>query len=190
MLRVAVDDRETMRFLSLAPARIDRAEMRAVRRATTGARTDASRVLRGDIRLNIKARDLKRFIVVTRPRGRSPVGYLDISRKPVPLIRFGARPSRPEARRPRVGASVAVIKGRRKRIEGAFVARVGAGHIGIFRRKGAKRLPIEELKTAGPGHYLDQGEGRRKVEDLIGERLKKEMDRALKYELKKAAGII
>ena len=46
----------------------------------------------------------------------------------------------------RGGISVAFRKsGARSKIQGAFVAKMPTGHVGIFRRKGAAKLPIQEI---------------------------------------------
>lgn len=197
MFKIKFDARETLRMLKLAPKAIDKAEFRAVSRATTGARTDVSQVLRGEVGLNIKARDLKRYINVSRPRKgqKNPEGLVSVAGKSIPLYKFSPRPSKPGIRVlksgkrvPSDGVSVQVLKtGGRKTVKGSFVVKAG-GHVGIFMRKGKSRLPIRELCTAGPGHYLDHGQGRVEIEKRVAVRLKKEMDRSIEFELKKAEG--
>jgi hypothetical protein len=120
---------------------------------------------------------------------------------------FSPRPSSLAGAKPRVGVSVLVLKGGgRKTLPGSFLATwrrkfVVTGisghqhmkrleHVNIYRRKGKERLPIKVLYTAGPGHYLDQGDGKREVEKRILVRLDKEMERSIEYELKKSQGRI
>ncbi|MCT8970596.1 phage tail protein [Microbaculum marinisediminis] len=55
----------------------------------------------------------------------------------LPAFKFGGRQTRR-------GASAAPWKKRRV-FPGTFVARMGTGHVGIFRRTGSKRLPVREL---------------------------------------------
>jgi hypothetical protein len=64
-----------------------------------------------------------------------------VSGKPVPLSQF------PHIQTKR-GISVRVnVGGGTKRIKSAFVATMRSGHVGIFRRKGKARLPLQELWT-------------------------------------------
>lgn len=45
------------------------------------------------------------------------------------------------------GGKVSVkIKGKRKTIRRAFVAKMKSGHTGVFRRRGKKRFPIDEVR--------------------------------------------
>ena len=75
-----------------------------------------------------------------------------VSGTPVPLGKF---PHIQTAR----GVSVRVnVGGATKRIKSAFVATMGNGHVGVFRRKGKARLPIQELWTTRISDVMkDQG---------------------------------
>jgi hypothetical protein len=42
------------------------------------------------------------------------------------------------------------VRGKRALLKGAFVATMKSGHVGIFRREGKARLPIEELRGSRP----------------------------------------
>jgi hypothetical protein len=50
----------------------------------------------------------------------------------------------------RKGVSVEVNRGKRTLVQGAFLAMMRSGHVGIFRRRGKARLPIEELLGPWP----------------------------------------
>lgn len=63
---------------------------------------------------------------------------MDVSNEPIPLVDF---PHRQTAQ----GVSVAINANSRKLIKSAFVATMKSGHEGVFRRRGAARLPIDEL---------------------------------------------
>jgi|GEM_PF-844955 len=76
------------------------------------------------------------------------------------------------------GVSVEVIKGQRRIVKGGFLQAMPGGGVGVFRRTGKKRLPIERL--SGPsirGMYKKQGRG------LADKIVKTEMPRqfAIKY---------
>lgn len=127
-------------------------QTRAMERALTSAMKkaggDAIRAMRAESNRAIRARKRMRASAVSRGLVlRMPVGakHLDdlvwrivVSNAPVPL---GAYP----ARQIKKGVSVAVNKGKRSVVSGAFLATMKSGHQGIFRRKGKARLPIEEL---------------------------------------------
>ena len=77
---------------------------------------------------------------------------VDVSGEPVPL---GAYPHRQTKR----GTSVEVNRGKRTLLKGAFVATLRSGHEGVFRRRGASRLPIDELLGSRPvDALLHEGE--------------------------------
>lgn len=63
---------------------------------------------------------------------------MDVSGEPIPIADF---PHRQTAQ----GVSVAINASSRKLIKSAFVATLKSGHEGVFRRRGAARLPIDEL---------------------------------------------
>ena len=85
---------------------------------------------------------------------------LNVSGKPVPLIayphkavkgRAATRSGRGKAGpRSPGGMIVEVNVGKQTFVRGAFVATMRSGHQGIFRRKGAARLPIVELLGSRP----------------------------------------
>lgn len=63
---------------------------------------------------------------------------MDVSADPIPVAEF---PHRQTSR----GVSVAINAGRRVMITSAFEARMRSGHLGVFKRRGKARLPIDEL---------------------------------------------
>jgi hypothetical protein len=64
---------------------------------------------------------------------------VDVSGEPVPLVAYPYRQTKQ-------GVSVEVNRGKRTLLKGAFVATLKSGHVGVFRRQGKARLPIEELR--------------------------------------------
>jgi Prophage minor tail protein Z (GPZ) len=125
---------------------IDRAIFRAVSRAggdgVRALRTAASRAVRA--RKRMKASKVNAAMKLRFPRGAKHVDdlvwHMDVSRDPVPMADYPFR----QVKR---GVSVAINKGARSLVKGAFVATMQSGHTGVFVRKGKARLPIEELFT-------------------------------------------
>ena len=109
------------------------AVVRALNRALAGIKTDTSKEIRKAYP-GFKAAEIKKSFDIKRANKTTLVGMARSRGTRQPLIYFGARPNKPEAKRPAVGASVRITS--RKRIKGAFVAKMDSGHIGLFIRSG------------------------------------------------------
>jgi len=107
---------------------------RALNRALDGVKTDISMEMRKRYQ-GVKAGDIKKTFSVTRASKSNLIGMARSKGAGQRLYLFGARPSKPGGRKPPIGASVQVSS-TRKRIKGAFVAKMRSGHIGLFARTG------------------------------------------------------
>lgn len=127
-------------------AGLERALTRAVSRAGGDAiragRVASSRSVRE--RKRMKLGRVNAALVLTFPKGAKHVDDLvwqmRASGAPVPVSEYPFRQTKR-------GVSVAINRGRRVLISGAFVATMRSGHVGVFRRRGVKRLPIDEVFT-------------------------------------------
>ncbi len=79
----------------------------------------------------------------TRDEIRSLFWRMRISGKPIPLGKFPHSQGRHG-----VFVSVNRTGGARKLVKGAFLATMGSGRRGIFKRRGKSRLPIDELYSS------------------------------------------
>lgn len=121
---------------------------RALRKAGATAlrdmRSEASKRIRA--RKRIKSRYITRALTLRRAKG-SDIGRmewaLEVAGDPVPLVAYPHRQTEK-------GVSVEVNRGKRTLVRGSFKATMKSGHAGIFRRRGAARLPIEELRGSRP----------------------------------------
>jgi len=154
VISVGIDERELNPFQN---QEIEKALVRAVRKAGGDAiravRADGKRRVR--VRKRIKSQFLHdRAMPLTFPRGQTleaQVWQMAVTGKEIPLGRY---PSRQTKR----GVSVQVNKGRRKLIEGAFIATMHTGHVGVFMREGASRLPIKHaLSSRVSDVFQDKG---------------------------------
>lgn len=144
-----VDIRADLKVLgAFQPARFRRAVRRALRKAGSNAlrdmRAEASKRVR--TRKRIKAGIVRKALHLRRPRNVDLDGgewTIDVSGAPVPL---SAYPHRQTKR----GVSVEVNRGKRTLIPRAFIATMASGHRGVFIRRGAARLPIEERLGSRP----------------------------------------
>lgn len=127
-------------------AGLERALTRAVSRAGGDAiragRVASSRSVRE--RKRMKLGRVNAALVLTFPKGMKHIDDLvwqmRASGAPVPVSEYPFRQTKR-------GVSVAINRGRRVLLSGAFVATMRSGHVGVFRRRGAKRLPIDETFT-------------------------------------------
>lgn len=133
---------------SLEPGPMKRAVVRALRKAGSTAlrdmRSEASRRIRK--RKRIRPKYISRALSLRRPRG-SDITAMEwavlVSGEPVPLVAY---PHRQTTK----GVSVEVNRGKRTLVKGAFVASMRSGKVGVFRRRGKARLPIDELRGSRP----------------------------------------
>lgn len=83
-------------------------------------------------------------LVLTFPKGSKHIDDLvwrmGASGAPVPVSEYPYRQTKR-------GVSLSINKGRRVLLAGAFVATMRSGHVGVYRRRGDKRLPIDEVFT-------------------------------------------
>jgi hypothetical protein len=132
---------------------------KALRDALSKAGGDAIRFIRtGTTKLvrqrkRMKLARLRAGLPLFFPRSKAEISQLvwrmDVSGEPVPLSEFPYRVvRRKEGRRHGGGVMVQVNVGRRTLVRSAFVARMQSGHVGIFRRRGEERLPIDEAFTS------------------------------------------
>lgn len=165
----------------------DRAVTRALKRTGVSARAVMASLIAKDTGLRVsRVREDMRIDV---PPGGQSVS-VSVSGRRIPLIEF--RASGPQPTRGR-GRSVSATVGQRRSYPGAFIARMGTGHVGVFKRaqtltrrsKGAwsQNLPIKEL--FGPSlpqvftKFLPEGAARAE------EALAKNLEHELAFELSK-----
>lgn len=160
----------------------ERAVSRALNRAVAGVKTDAAKASRKAY--NVKATRVKKGFKIKKA-GNTVLEAVAVSSGPrIPLINFGARPSKPGVRKPLAGASVQVKQGR-KNVRHSFAAKMRTGHTGLFRRKDKERLPIQELY----GPAVPQMIGNEKIQAEIKEnaviRFNKNLNHEVDYALQK-----
>lgn len=148
-------DRSHIGALELGPLKgaLRRALRKAGATALRDMRSEASKRIRA--RKRIKVRYITRALTLRRPKGSDIAGLewgIDVAGDPVPLVAYPHRQTKK-------GVSVEVNRGKRTLIAGAFVATMKSGHLGVFRRRGKGRLPIDELRGSRPvDALLHEGE--------------------------------
>ena len=122
-----------------------RALRKAGRRAHRDLSREASKRVRARKRLKVK--EVNKALHKTSTKGAAPSWTIGADARPVALSKYPHRQIR-------AGVSVAVNRGKRTVVRGAFVATMQSGHVGVFRRRGATRLPIRELLGSRPADAL------------------------------------
>jgi hypothetical protein len=175
-IRVEFDERELRALAKVTPA-IRRALKKAGMTGLRDARSEASKRIRA--RKRLKAAIVAKALVMDKPLGKAEEGSwaLRVRGTPVPLTAYPHRQTKK-------GVSVEVNKGKRTLIKSAFIATMTSGHRGIFLRRGAKRLPIDERFGSRPvDALLHKGEA-----EAVGQRGARSMvsafARLLEMELK------
>jgi len=169
--------------LNFVERNIPKAMTSALNRVGTEVKTAASREIRK--RYDVRATDIKKYgkINVTRASTATMQLILKSVGPSIPLIRFRTRPSRPPIRRPKV-LTASVKRSGGKPIPGAFVALMGSGHVGVFKRVGKRRNPIQELY--GPAVPVMLGEDG--VAENLNEVAQKSMNKRLNHEVNRVLG--
>lgn len=148
MLTIKVDDTGLAGLRNLRRA-VVKATRKAMSTSARDMRSTASKRVRARKRLRVKL--VNRALVTRRARvttqGIQGEWGVDVRADPVRLSDYPHRQLKK-------GVSAAVNKGKRSRIQGAFVATMGTGHKGVFVRKGKSRLQIRELLASRPADAL------------------------------------
>jgi hypothetical protein len=179
-VKFIIDSRQLQAIKGVAPA-IKRALYKAGSTALRDMRSEASKRVRA--RKRIKAKYVRDSLVMARPKGKAIDGAewtLKVKGDRVPLRAYPTRQTKK-------GVSAQVNTGKRSLVPGAFIARMRSGHEGVFKRVGAKRLPIRELYGSRPvDALLHKGEAEA-VQQRGGDSMSHAFERLLPLELGKLA---
>ncbi|EFK08741.1 conserved hypothetical protein [delta proteobacterium NaphS2] len=191
------DIQEIKRTLKGIKDAVPKVTQMAVNKTLSGVRTDTTNEVAKVIAL--KPKTIRATITVKKMGRNNAAAYVRCTGKRVPLMAFGAKQLKSGK-----GVSVKMLKAeKRKTIKHAFIAEMKSGHKGVFWRKyeGPRkkwnkkfpyskmpkqyRLPIMELFSFAIPDVMGNEPTMAEIERLAGIRLKKEVDRALNYELSK-----
>jgi hypothetical protein len=119
------------RTLNATNAQIDRASVRSVNKTLAWVKSQGGRLLAREADIPLKT--LRGRLRLGRASAGSPRGSAWFGLRPIKAVYAGA---------PMQSLSGTKVRGHF--YPGAFVARMPSGHLGIFKRRGLARLPIEE----------------------------------------------
>ena len=189
------------------PKAVETAASRSINRTLTTARLEITKNVREDY--NLKSASFKGGLPIKKANNRTLEGRLHASGGPgVPLIGYqararvlpnGAPPSTwwkgeigHKVPGPAIGVSGVVRrKTGRKKWRGAFVARMGTGHVGVFRRVPEKKMrnsrdqAIRELYGPSAARILVNGRYTQDIMSLVSATMRKNMLRETKFIIRK-----
>lgn len=150
----------------------------ATRALNKTARWGRTRLVRQVVReIAVKQKDIRdRNFTLSKANYRKLSARIGITGARIPLAYF-----KPKELKKGVSWRISKQEGRKKD-KSAFMARVG-GHMGVFKRTGADRLPIQELRGPSIPQVVDTSPEAKKIR-------RKEMDDRLSMELSRQVGVL
>lgn len=185
----AINDSGLTKYLELmGEQRVARAATRAINKGLVTLRSISTKQISRI--LAVQQSKIRATFSIKKARFERLEGSLMAAgEKALPLYAFNPSPKTPEAKRPKVGVSVRIRRDRgRVKFPGSFIARVGAGSIGVFERVRSDRsYPIRKLYGPAPLAYLLHDEpvpgGGMLVVDAIDEEFDGVFEKYLTHEL-------
>lgn len=164
------------RLLQHIPGGAQKALSRAMNRAIDSAKTEASRKARETY--HVRHKDVLDTIKVSKSSP-SNLNAVVVSRGYVfALTKFQVTPKKPQPKRKKE-IVVRVKRGEGGPIKRAFVTQLKSGHLGVFKRAGKARFPIEQFY----GPSVPQMLGNVKVTDAVEQRAAAVMNDRLDHEI-------
>lgn len=164
------------RLLERIPGAAPKAMARAINRATESARTEAARKVRA--LYYITQKDVTSTIKIYKASP-SDLSAMVLSRgNLIALTKFRVTPKKPQPKRRRE-IIVRVKRGGGGVVKKAFVARMKSGHIGVFKRAGERRYPIDQMY----GPSIPEMLGNSSVTGWVEEKARERLDQRLDHEI-------
>ncbi|MDT8901838.1 phage tail protein [Anaeroselena agilis] len=149
-------------------------QARAINRSLGSARAEAVRAVRAEYTVSAEA--VRKTIATKNATPSMPLGIIIATGTPIAMSKFDVSPTRPDPKAKR-SVTVRVKKGSgRKTVKSAFLARMGSGHVGVFKRAGKKRLPIEQRFGPSVPQMLGSDNVTRQIEQKARETLDARLD--------------
>lgn len=170
---------------------VDKSAYRALNRAVSSGRTEASKSIRG--KWNIQKKDLdSKLTKITAKKTGDQTAVLIAKSRPFSLTYFGAKWYRKRSMTTRQkstlykrstgksGVYAKVLRGgQTTHMPHSFIQSMRSGHMGVFERLGKKRYPIKERKVITIASMFDQANAMQPTVDKIEQSWSKEFFRQL-----------
>lgn len=179
-LKVTTDYAALARKLEQKVKRYPRSAAAGINRAAQGAYTLAVREIQADIGASSQ-KTIRKNLSLTKATGEKPEARLtgfSSKKDRIPIIEMKPKPRSVTKRRPQGG----VRYGAQSRlIPGSFIAKLKSGHLGVFKRSGKQRLPIQELFGPSVALVFSRPKITKKIKAYLQEKLPQEIARAFKF---------
>ncbi|RAV18827.1 phage tail protein [Paenibacillus contaminans] len=174
--------RDAMRRVGKLDKDVRQSFYSALSRTTQRLKTESGRKARETY--IVKTKTVTDQVVLRRGSASSLSSELRWKGRNLPLLQFRTTPRNIPAKQPRVLKAAVKRAGGNKPIDGAFLARMSTGHIGVFRRSARRRLPIGELYGPAVPIMLNNPGVVEHLERVANET----MDQRLEHELNRRLG--
>jgi len=109
---------------------------------------------------NIKLKELKPYIHTTKATQNSHTAIIKVKSRSISLNHF-------EAKQLKRGVSFKLKKNKKRTtLKHTFIAKTKNGYIGVFKRKGLKRLPLNTFKSISPSSMY-KTDGGKAVDEVV-----------------------
>ncbi len=151
---ITIDEKglaEAQKLLADMPKAIPKAAARAINRAAAAAKKAAWDQVKKTYTIK-RARVSKAWDKITKATASNPSATLTSRGSVMPSSYFTTKPKNPPKRRPKNPVFVQVRRDGGGPIPGAFVARTGSGHTGVFHRlqEGTRGAILQYMRTGKP----------------------------------------
>lgn len=153
----------------------DKATVAVLNRTAQRASTVAVRAMQADLGATSQ-KTIRRSMFTENASSNKPVATVKARGKRIPLIELNAKPRTVSKRRRNIAG---ITWGKGRTIAGSFIARMASGHIGVFKRRGKARLPIDELFGPSAAKVFANRRVQKPVREFIRNYLPTELKRVL-----------
>lgn len=174
--------RDAIRRLGALDGDVRKSVYSALNRVSQRLKTESGRKARETY--IVKSKDVTQQVVLRRGSVSNLSSELRWKGGSIPIIKFRTNPKSVGGKRPRALKAAIKRAGGNKKVDGAFLARMSSGHVGVFRRSARRRLPVEELYGPAVPVMLNNPEITEHLERVAIE----EMDKRLEHELNRRLG--
>lgn len=181
VLKISADPTQATRQLQRKIlGRGPRAVAAGINRAAASAMTLSVREIQSDVGASSQ-KTIRRNLYLNKATGEKPTASLvarSTKKDRIPIYELKPSPRTVTKRRPAGGVSYGPG---RKLLKGSFIARMPSGHIGVFKRAGRERIPIQELFGPSVALVFSHKKVRDKIVAFIRSKVPEEISRALKF---------
>lgn len=169
LMAFTLDSKAFVQAFAQLRSEAPKAIARGLNRTAQGAQTDAVRAVAENMKIRQAA--VRKAIRIAKANSTLLQAEVVATGRRIPLIEF-------KARQTKRGVTYD-LGGGRQRIPSGFITIVGAGHVGVFARKGKARLPIQEkFGPSIPKVFANQA-----IMDAIRTRAEADLEKNVAHEI-------